>query len=255
MNPRGRQYALGGTVSAWTRLETLTTRQRRALRTAYSGMNPMVYSRYGHRQWTAPLPSTRVIVKDPFAMLSLATLNSVTGSRAVLLFRHPGAALASYRRMGWSPDTVELGEVTLRFISETGGASGVEPAPDTTDQVDLMAWFWSTLYGIALYDADRLGSAVTVLAHEDVASGGAPFGRSLFEHLELEWSDEVDRQLARGDGSGSVNQSALHNFDRAPAKVAHEWEARISPDERRRLEVATSEVHSALRSRAFRPDR
>src|SRR5680860_1295625 len=67
MNPRGRQYALGRTLDGWTCLQQLSDRQRRAMWTAYHGVNPWVYSKYGRRQWLAPLPWTRVVVKDPYA--------------------------------------------------------------------------------------------------------------------------------------------------------------------------------------------
>ena len=115
MNPRGKQYALAHTLGGWTRLEDPSSRQRWALRTAYRGLNPWLYSRYGRRQWAAPLPWTRLVVKDPFAMLSLPAVVSVTGARAVFLYRHPGAVLASYRRMGWRPDLDELRPLVERL--------------------------------------------------------------------------------------------------------------------------------------------
>ena len=37
MNPRGKQYALGGTLDGWTRLTDPTPRQRLLLRAAYRG--------------------------------------------------------------------------------------------------------------------------------------------------------------------------------------------------------------------------
>jgi hypothetical protein len=251
MNPRGRQYALAGSLVGWTRMDTPTARQRRALDRSYSGRNPMVYSRYGHRQWAAAFPSTRVIVKDPFAMLSLPTIHEVTGATAVLLFRHPGAALASYRRMGWSTDGDEMRPIIEQFLTEQGPVPGVVASPEADDEVAQMAWFWSALYGIALHDVDRFDPEVVVLAHEDVATGGVEFGRRLFDRLDLRWSDEAAQQLVRGQASRAVDQTALHNLDRSPAKVAHEWETRITPEERRRLEQLTNDVHAELLRRAF----
>ena len=99
MNPRGRQYALGGSLDGWTRLTDPSPYQRFLLRTAYQGWNPMVFSRFGARQWAGPLPHTRVVVKDPYALLSLRTVVAATGATPVLVYRHPGAVLASYRRV------------------------------------------------------------------------------------------------------------------------------------------------------------
>ena len=58
MNPRGRQYALGGSLDGWARLTDPSPYQRFLLRSAYRGWNPMVYSRFGTRQWAGPLPQT-----------------------------------------------------------------------------------------------------------------------------------------------------------------------------------------------------
>jgi Sulfotransferase family len=108
MNPHEGQYALGGAIQAWARLVRPTPAETRALRRAYRGRTPRVYGRYGSRQWAAAWPGTRLVVKDPFAVLSVAAVHRVTGALPVLVYRHPGAVLASYRRMGWSPDVREI---------------------------------------------------------------------------------------------------------------------------------------------------
>ena len=46
-----------------------------------------------------------------FAVLSMPVVHDVTGARPVLLYRHPGAALVSFRRMGWNPGLAELGPI------------------------------------------------------------------------------------------------------------------------------------------------
>lgn len=252
MNPRGRQYALAGTLDGWARLEEPNSRQSRGLRSSYRGFNPLVYSRYGHRQWAALLPGTRIVVKDPFAMLSIPAVHRLTGATSLLLFRHPGAALTSYRRMGWSPDVAEIEPIIADFTVRNGPQPGVAPPPGNADETGLMAWFWNALYGIALFDADRLGSVV-VVAHEDVAEGGESFARGLFHHLDLTWDPRIGEQLSRRGAPRQVDMNALHNFDRNPAQVAREWETKVNDDERAQLERETRVVLGMLRERAFHP--
>src|SRR4051794_16992381 len=120
MNPHRGQYRLGGTLDRWVELRVPTRRQARLLRRAYHGRSPLVYGRYGRRQWAAALPSVRTVVKDPFAMLSLPCVARTTGAQVVLLYRHPGAALASYRRMGWTPDLDELRPVLAAHRARVG---------------------------------------------------------------------------------------------------------------------------------------
>lgn len=187
-------------------------------------------------------------------MLSMSAVHEVTGAESVLLFRHPGASLTSYRRMGWVPDNDELAPVIAEFITKNGECVGVQPPPATgATDVESMAWFWNALYGIALHDAGRLDDKVLILAHEDIAAGGSSFGTQLFAHLGLPWSDRISEQFVQNSRARApIDTTALHNFDRNPAQVAHEWESRVTPEEREYLELATKEVYALLRARAFR---
>ncbi len=186
MNPRGSQYGLGGTLHAWSRLESLTPGQRRRLRAAYRGYNPWVYSRYGQRQWAAPFPRTTMVVKDPFAMLSLPAVVGATGAIPVLLYRHPAAVLASYRRMGWTADVAEVAAAVPDLM-----------AGNSRNEADAlqMARFWAALNNQALRDLASIPGGV-VVGHEDLASGGTAASRRLFEALDLGWDGAVERRLS-----------------------------------------------------------
>lgn len=240
MNPRGSQYALAGTLTGWTDLQRPTGRQRTALRTAYAGLNPLVYSRYGTRQWAAPLPMTRVVVKDPFALLSLPAIAEVTGARAVIVVRHPGAVLASYRRMGWSPDLDELDPIARRLLGEERALS---PSGDAATD---MGAFWAALHDIALPGIDATGA--TVLFHEDIAAGGAAAARTLFTVLGLTMTAEVERRWAP-EGHGSSDAARLHNFDRDPRAVATGWRAGLDEDELAALDRTAGATLEQLRRR------
>lgn len=261
MNPRGRQYALAGTLPGWASVQTLTPRQSRALRTCYRGLNPMVYSRYGRRQWAAALPGTRTILKDPFAMLSLPAVVGATDAKAVLVYRHPGAALTSYRRMGWAPDLTEL-----QVVIEARRRAGLDavpvtdlPRPDETSEPEAMGLFWGALYRMTLNDVDRTPGLV-VLSHPEIAGGGIPAGRALFAELGLTWTDESAAELARGSGgSGDAGSGAapagdeqnLHNFDRDPGEVASSWRRRLEQAEIDAVESVTEQVRADLHAARF----
>lgn len=246
MNPRGRQYALAGTLPGWVRLQEPDPRQVRALHRSYQGVNPWVYSRFGRRQWAAPFPWVKVVVKDPFAMLSLPMLTRVTLAQVVLIYRHPGAALASYRRMGWTVDVEGLEPLVDTFLRSTT-APGVTPAPrvEEVDDVGAIAWFWNCLHGIALADLPLTPGAV-VLSHEDLAMGGTAAARAVFNRLGLRWNQAAVEEFWQSPRTQPRRTRSLHSFDRQPARAAREWRAKITPDERRRLESATGEVQKLL---------
>jgi len=257
MNARGRQYALSNTVPGWTRLQQPTRRQRRALRLSYAGLTPWVYSRYGRRQWTAPLPWTRVVVKDPFAMLSIPAVHAVTSATPVLLYRHPAAALASYRRMGWEPDLEELQPLVEAHQGEGHPAELTAqdlPRPGEVSGPEAMGRFWAALYTMALSDAVRTPGTI-VVSHEEIAAGGEDAARCLFGALGLSWTDRTTEELSSGeDGEGVAAPSAtggsepvqLHRLNRDPTTVARSWRAAVGDDDLEVVEKVTRDVRRRL---------
>ena len=247
MNPRGRQYALGGTLAGWARLTDLTPRQRRLLRLAYRGWNPWVYSRFGTRQWAGPFPHTRLVVKDPFAMLSLPSVVRATGALPVLVYRHPGAVLASYRRMQWQPDLEELGAIVAAVRSAGGGEQLPDlPRHGETSPAEEMGLFWSVLHELALSDAAQSG--LVVVSHPELATGGVAAGETLAKRLGLSWSPAMAAELSNEAPRAQVKSEQLHNFDRAPAAVAEEWRAKLTNAEIERIEVVTEGTRARLQA-------
>ena len=253
MNPRGRQYALGGTLHGWTRLTRLSAGQRRRLALAYRGLNPLVYSRYGSRQWAAPLPRTRVVVKDPFAMLSIPAIREQTRASVVLVYRHPGAVLTSYRRVGWTPDLGEL-QAVIEDVRNAGGPQLPDlPLPGSTTPAEEMGRFWSALHDLALADTADEGHDVLVVPHEAVSTDPL-LARTLVDRLGLGWSDSLEAELSRRGGAGGpTDPQALHNFDRAPAQVAQAWRARLSSDEIEQIEEVTASTRARLHQAGLTP--
>lgn len=252
MNPRGRQYALGHTLEGWTRLTTPTARQRRALVLAYRGWNPWVYSRYGTRQWLAPLPGSRLVIKDPFALLSVPAIVEHTGALPVLVYRHPGAVLASYRRMGWTPDLEELQRVVVQARAEGGPQLPDLPAEGETSGAEAMGRFWATLHDLALSDIENSQTDLVVVAHHELAGSGPDGGRLLAARLDVAWNDELEHELAKESSASEGSATSLHNFDRAPAMVAEAWRARLDPTDVETIERVTAETRDRLDRRRLR---
>ena len=253
MNPRGRQYALGGTLHAWVRLTEPTSRQRRLLRAAYRGWNPMVYSRFGSRQWAGPLPWTRVVVKDPYALLSMPAVVAATGATPVLVYRHPGAVLASYRRVGWQPRFDEVASIVGEEKGEQAKALGLElpegPVGNEPVSARDMGAFWSVLHELAL--ADAASSGAVVVSHAEIAAGGEEAGRALADRLRLRWSAAMAAELTKESSQATVG-ARLHNFHRAPAAVAEEWRTQLEDGETDAIEQVSAATLAKVEVARFR---
>lgn len=243
MNPRGRQHGLAGTLQGWARLTEATPEQAKALRACYRGWDPRAFSQYGTRRWAAPLPWTRVVVKDPFAVLSIRAVTEATDAIPVVVYRHPAAVLASYRRMGWSADYAEVSSLPeFEHLAGRGYEEGL-------DDVDAMAEFWRFCYKAALADLDVVSGAV-IVAHGELAGGGPAAVQSFATSLGLTMPS--DAASHRASSSGQSGRSTLHNFNREPSGVADEWRNQVSDAEVERIETRTADVLSQLNEARLR---
>lgn len=233
MNPRARQFALGNRLGGWVRREAFNAEEAAVLRRCYSGREPRTISRYGVRQWRAPWPGTRIIIKDPFALLSCAAIGRTTGALPVLIYRHPAAVLASYRRMGWAPDIEEL--ISL-------GA----PAPAGPGDLEAMATMWSWCHGVALGDLKTLADAV-VVSHHTLMTGRMALSR-LRHRLGLTAPSGPTREegeLRRSPGTEPV-PGVLHDFTRSPAELETGWRATMDAAEITAIERRVAPIWQAL---------
>ncbi len=232
MNPRGRQFALGGRVDAWVRRDAFGPREAAVLRRCYRGREVRTLSRYGIRQWAAVLPRTRIVVKDPFAILSLAAIHEVTGALPVVVYRHPAAVLASYRRMGWTADTREL--VAL-------GA----PEPAADGDLHAMAAMWSWCHQILLQDLRRIPGYV-VVSHQHLTAGGPSAWSTLGRHLGLDLPVSGERTRHTHLTSWLRPRKDLHDFSRSASDVESGWQRQLAADEIETMEGLVMDVWNEL---------
>jgi Sulfotransferase family len=239
MNPREGQFALGGTVSGWTQLDTATPRQARLLRRCYAGRELRTYSRYGAEQWAAPWPWTHTIVKDPFALLSVPEIVRITGAVPVVVYRHAGAALASYRRMGWTAD----GEEMRRLQGRT------DPPP--ADDLTAMTEFWTFLHERVLEWLLSVPSTVLV-SHAELSLGGPAAVADVMRRCGLEPSGRPAKAEQREQVAHNPAAGQLHGFERAPEEVAGGWRSRLTEEEISAVETRTAGTWAALEARRLR---
>jgi hypothetical protein len=257
MNPRAGQFALAGTVSGWVELTDPTQRQLRVLRRCYAGRELRTFSRYGVRQPLAPLPWTRTVVKDPFALLSVPMIAERVGAVPVVVYRHPGAVLASYRRMGWRANVEEL----RRLPGGTADGPGAHRSAPPADDVDAMIEFWTGLHDRVLRWLSVVPGIVLV-SHAELSLGGAAAVDVVRRACSLRPLAAADQHDAEGKdpaappstgvGDETLDPTRLHRFERRPDEVATGWRRRLSTDETARIESGSAATWDALEAQRLR---
>lgn len=243
MNPRPGQFALAGTLGTWVQLEQPTEGQRRTLRRCFRGTEPRTFSRYGVHQIAALLPWTGIVVKDPFALLSVPAIVECTGAVPVVVYRHPGAVLASYRRMGWTADTAEI-----RCLQ------GLSPLAEPPDDVTAMADFWTFLHQRVLAWLPTVPDAVLV-SHAELAAGGPEAVEQVARACGLppaRHSAQLGSSVGRGAITDRPAPGRLHDFHRRPDEVADGWKNSLDTADVQTLERATAATLSELERHRLR---
>lgn len=210
MNPRAGQFGLGGT--GWTRLDQPTERQVALLRRVYRGREVRTLSRYGIKQWSAALPWTTTVVKDPFALLSVPAIVRATSAVPVVLYRHPGAVLASYRRVG---STAVRGEALA--------LKGLPQVPSDQDDATAMVEVWTYLHEQVMSWLDDVPECLLV-SHSELALSGARGLATLRHVLGLRPARAVTATPRK-----QVPGSGLHRFERGTSAVFNALQRRRFP--------------------------
>ena len=211
----------------------------------------MVYSKFGTRQWAGPLPRTRVVVKDPYALLSMPAVAAATGAVPVLVYRHPGAILASYRRVTWRP---RLDEVAAIASSPEVRATGPGPARRPRGRKRAhhrreMGVFWSVLHELALSDVAPPGRSSCRTPSWRGRRGRRP-GAGRTPRAAVVAGD--GRRADQGVVPRTRGPPQLHNFDRAPAAVAEEWRAKLADGEIEAIERVSAGTLAKVEAARFR---
>jgi len=242
MNPRAGQYALGGRLHGWVRLEHPDEGVVRSLRRVYAGREPRTFGRYGVRQWRAAAPGTCLVVKDPFALLSIQAVCELTRATPVVVFRSAAETLSSYRRMGWTADTEEF--------------AALGAGDEVSDDVAAMAQFWGWGYDQALDSLEALaaqGRPSVVVSHADLTVAGSPGQNLLRGKLGLDPVSPVPVAASTSPATSAtdaqtdrVDPGRLHNFDRTPEEVLAQGRAYVDPGELARIEELTAATWARL---------
>ena len=101
----------------------------------------------------------------------MPALVRTTGAVPVVVYRHPGAVLSSYRRMGWTADVSEI---------RTLQARAQDPAP--VDDVQAMMEFWTYLHEQVLAWLPQVPDALLV-SHAELTSAGAAGTAALLQRV------------------------------------------------------------------------
>jgi hypothetical protein len=181
----------------------------------------------------------RVLIRDPFAALSIEWFSRRLGVDTVVIVRHPVAVVSSLKRLGYVFDFTNLLAQPLlmdqrlaRFRSEM--ESTLRNPGDIVGQGSLL---WRILYASIAEDQQRL-SSIRVVRHEDLSLDPVNEYSRLYEALGMPLGARARQTIARNTSERNPKEVSKKN----PFKVSLDsranltnWEHRLNGDEVERI--------------------
>ncbi len=176
----------------------------------------------------APFAPRRILLKDPSAALLSEYLARRHGMRAVVVFRHPGAVVSSFLRLGWPTDALvrRLLESPALMRDWLGGFAATMEAATATPGARAGTVLYACVARVLLGFADRNAERMLELRFEELCADPRERFRALHRALELPYADRVRAAHARLTGGGSrAEESRPYGVVRSSRGIPDRWRA------------------------------
>lgn len=191
--------------------------------------------------------AVRPLIKDPIAVFSAGWLASRFETRNVVMIRHPAAFAGSLKARRWThPFSHFLEQPLLMSHHLAPFADDIRRfADEEQDVVDQAALLW-TLIHVMILKYQETCPDWHYVRHEDLSGNPVEGFRSLFDRLDLEFTDEIERTVV-AHAVPEASQPA------APARTSPDlvrdsranigtWKVRLTPPEIDRVRSRVRDV-------------
>lgn len=187
--------------------------------------------------------SSRFLIKDPDAAFLSEYISERYNSQVIILIRHPGAVMASFRRLGWSFDFGRLleREELLKTNLEQLGALMQHNDKGLAGQIGLL---WAAIYKV-LISYSRRQSSWLIVRHEDLCVEPEQTFEKIFKWSNVKYTKAVTKEILRKTQAGNrvkAQNNADDDITRNSIKLVNYWKESISNEERSTLKRITSPI-------------
>lgn len=186
----------------------------------------------------------RPLLKDPFAIFSLAWFAKRLQCQILVTVRHPAAFASSLKRLNWLFDFRDLLAQPLLmrdWLEPYRSRMESMPADDIIAQASLL---WAMVYRSVQFACKQVPS-VQVVRHEDLSLDPVREFRRLYADMALEFSPGVERKIresSSAENPAELARQKVHSVKLDSRANLHNWKRRLAPDEIARIRKLTEEV-------------
>ena len=179
----------------------------------------------------------RPLLKDPFAVFSLAWFVHRLHCQVVVTVRHPAAFVGSLKRLNWSFDFQDLLQQPLLMrdhLEPYRVAMKSQAADDVVGQASLL---WAMIYHCLHVMRARLPS-VLLVRHEDLSLHPTEGFENLYKALGLDFSPRAQRLVIQSSSSANPDQLSVgrvHSVQLDSRANLGNWKRRLDAEEISRI--------------------
>lgn len=201
-------------------------------------------------------PRVRTVVwKDPFASFLAPSLVSELSLPVVVTVRPPEAAVASFKRLGWSYDVERLARGLSRRHGDAQFVEGTEALlRHRSDPVTFGAHLWRLLYGHLDHEVRtrQVDTGMWWVNSRTVLEDPVGTYTRLYDKLGLALTPAARAAIARDyrdQGSTQPAGGVTHDRGRNVQQANSYWDKVLSREEQRQVREVTGDVRALVEQR------
>jgi Sulfotransferase family len=186
----------------------------------------------------------RPLLKDPFAVFSLAWFVHKLDCQAVVTIRHPAGFASSLKRLNWSFDFKDLLNQPLLMRDHLEPYREEMRSVAADDILGQAALLWVLVYR-AVHAIRRDIPSIRIVRHEDFSLDPLSNYRALYNELGLNFTAQVGQTIensSSSDNPAEVSRRSVHQVRLDSRANLQNWKRRLSADEITRIRRVTEEI-------------
>ena len=186
----------------------------------------------------------RPLLKDPFAVFSTPWFEEKLNCKVVITVRHPAAFASSLKRLNWPFDFHELLNQPMLMRDHLEADRVDMESIKADDIIGQSALLWRMIYRF-VYSTRSLFPRFNIVRHEDLSLDPVNGYKSLYESLDLNFTEEVKHTILNSSSSENpteLSKKKVHSVKLDSRANMDNWKKRLSADEITRIRKMTEDV-------------
>lgn len=195
--------------------------------------------------------NARPLIKDPIALFSAEWLASKFDMDVIVLIRHPAAFVGSLKRVNWTHPFFHFLEQPLLMKDHLFPfeAEVREYANRGHDLIDKAILLWKLIHHIIIEYKNNHKDWIFI-RHEDISRNPLDNFRTLFEKLDLKFTDYIKAKIKEYSKSSNPSESPKNGDSiKLDSKSGiWNWKRRLTKSEIERIRIGVEDVSSVFYS-------